>query len=125
MKKQLNDFWIGNVLDKTIIGIEQYNGIKIIHYYAFSWLADDSTNTPYRFAEYTGFIEDLEKVLEYGISNFESEYQEGINQYVEDCTEEQCADYYAHYNNGEAPRFISEKDVSVKTPYGVYILTDT
>ena len=44
---------------------------------------------------------------------------------MEDCTEEQCADLYAHYNNGEAPRFISENDVSMSTPYEVYVLTDT
>jgi len=125
MKKQINDFGIGTVLDRTIIGIEQCNGRKIIHYYAFGWLADGSANTPYRFAEYTGFIEDLEKVLEFGISNFESEYQEEIKQYVEDCTEEQCADFYAHYDNGNPPKFISEKDVSMSTPYEVYVLTDT
>ena len=125
MKKQIYDFCIGNVLDRTIIGIEQCNGRKIIHYYAFGWLADGSANTPYRFAEYTGFIVDLEKGLEYGISNFESEYQEEIKQYVEDCTEEQCADFYAHYDNGNPPKFISEKDVSMTTAYGVYILTDT
>ena len=118
-------FDIGEVIERTIIGIEQQNGRKAIHYYAYSWYADDSSGTPYRFCEYTGFIEDLEKVLKYGISCFESEFQEEITQYIEDCTEEGYEKNYAHYDSGNPPRFISEKDVSMKTPYGIYILIDT
>lgn len=118
-------FDIGEVIERTIIGIEQQNGRKVIHYYAYSWYADDSSGTPYRFCEYTGFIEDLEKVLKYGISCYEGEYQEYIKQYIDDCTEEDCVDYYAHYDRDCPPDLISEKDVSMATPYGVYILIDT
>lgn len=118
-------FDIGDVIDRTIISIEKQDGRKVIHYYAYSWYAYDSSDTPFRFCEYTGFIVDLERALKYGISCYEGEFQEEITQYIDDCTEEECKKNYAHYDNGKPPKFISEKDVSMATPYGVYILIDT
>ena len=118
-------FDISDVIDRTIISIEKQDGRKVIHYYAYSWYAYDSSDTPFRFCEYTGFIVDLEKALKYGISCYEGEFQEEITQYIDDCTEEECKKNYAHYDNGKPPKFISEKDVSMATPYGVYILIDT
>jgi len=118
-------FDISDVIDRTIISIEKQDGRKVIHYYAYSWYAYDSSETPFRFCEYTGFIVDLEKALKYGISCYEGEFQEEITQYIDDCTEEECKKNYAHYDNGKPPKFISEKDVSMATPYGVYILIDT
>ena len=118
-------FDIGEVIERTIIGIEQQNGRKAIHYYAYSWYADDSSGTPYRFCEYTGFIKELEKVLKYGVSCYEGVYQEYIKQYIADCNEKECVLFYSQYDNGKQPKFISEKDVSMKTPYGIYVLVDT
>ncbi len=118
-------FEIGDIIERTIISIEKQDGRKVIHYYAYSWYADDSSETPFRFCEYTGFIVDLDKTLLYGISCYEGEYQEQIKQYIYDCTEEKCVDFYSHYDDGKPPKFISEKDVSMATPYGVYILIDT
>ena len=116
---------ITDVLERTIIGIENLCGKKHIHYYAYSWYSDDSSPTPYRFAEYTFFIEDLEKVLKYGITCYESEYQEYIKQYILDCSEEECRDCYIYYHAGQPPKLIRERDISLSTPCGFYILTDT
>ena len=101
-------FEIGEVIERTIISIEMHDGKKAIHYYAYSWFADDSSETPFRFCEYTGFIVDLERALKYGISCYEGEYQEQIKQYIYDCTEEKCVDFYNHYDNGN-PRSLSLK----------------
>lgn len=117
-------FEIGDVLENTIIGIEDWDGEKSIHYYAYSYCADDGAPDSYRLVEYTFFIETLAKVLQYGIKQYESDYQEEVKQYIEDCTEGELIRLYEHYDKGEAPVHIWISEITMETPYGMYILED-
>ena len=117
-------FEIGDVLENTIIGIEDWDGEKSIHYYAYSYCSDNGAPDSYRFVEYTFFIETLAKALQYGIKQYESDYQEEVKQYIEDCKEDELIRFYEHYDNGEAPAPILVSEITMGTPYGMYILED-
>ena len=117
-------FEIGDILENTIIGIEDWDGEKSIHYYAYSYCSDNGAPDSFRFVEYTYFIETLAKALQYGIKQYESDHQEEVKQYVEDCTEDELVRFYKHYDKGEAPVHIWVSEITMETPYGMYILED-
>ena len=117
-------FEIGDILENTIIGIEDWDGEKSIHYYAYSYCSDNGAPDSFRFVEYTYFIETLAKALQYVIKQYESDHQEEVKQYVEDCTEDELVRFYKHYDKGEAPTPIWVSEITEKTPYGMYILED-
>lgn len=116
---------ISALLEKMIIGIELYkdkngNEKKSVHYYAYSWYTDGEP--AYRFAEYTFFYGDLEEVLKIGVCRYEEKHQELIKQYICDCSENEIIEFYETYDNGNPAIFIREKDISIDTPCGVYII---
>ena len=118
------NFEIGDILENTIIGIEDWDGEKSIHYYAYSYCSDNGAPDSFRFVEYTYFIETLAKALQYGIKQYESDHQEEVKQYVEDCTEDELVRFYKHYDKGEAPVHIWVSEITMETPFGMYILED-
>lgn len=113
---------INDYLEKTVVGIETDEEGKKIHYYGYGYISDDCSDKPYRFLEYTWFIAPLKDVLEFGIREYESEYQDQFKQYITDCTKEQCGSIYEHYDNGNIPKLMLESDVDMNTPDGCYIL---
>lgn len=115
---------INNFEGKTIIGIEEENGKKIVHFYGYGYYSEGAQDekTPYRFVEYTFFYAPLEEVVEVGVSNYESEYSDQIKQYIMDCTRLGCEKIYETYDNGNPPILLNKEKLSIDTPKGVYIL---
>ena len=41
-----------------------------------------------------------------------------------DCTEDELVRFYKHYDKGEAPVHIWVSEITMETPFGMYILED-
>jgi len=109
--------------EKTVVGIEPgENGEKDVHFFGYGYCAEDGTDTPYRFVEYTWFIVPLKEVLKTGFASYEGDNSDQYKQYITDCTEESMYDIYMHYDNGSQPVVIKEEDISENTPFGCYIV---
>lgn len=115
-----NQIELGDVEEHTIIAVEEENGRKYVHFFGYGYYADDGTDTPYRFLEYTFLIAPLEDVLKEGVADYESNHQDSCKQYITDCNEEKCLDIYRHYDNGKQPKLLSE--LTLDTPVGTYII---
>lgn len=115
-------FELSDVYDKTIISIENHDGEKIIHLMGYGYCADDSSNHPYRFVEYTFFYVPMSRLNNKSIEDIENEESELYKQYIEDCTKERIFYIYRHYNNGIAPIILKKEELNESTPYGMYIL---
>ena len=53
---------------------------------------------------------------------WESDYQDEVTQYIEDCTPERINEIYATFDDGKIPKEIKEDEITLATPCGVYIL---
>ena len=115
MNKEMNE--------KTILGIgSDNNGNKVIHYYGYGYYCGCDEEKPYRFLEYTFFYADLQEALDIGISEYEGKHQDSVKQYITDCTEGELESIYKHYDEGVSPTPISEAEITLDTPCGVYVL---
>ena len=111
--------------EDLVFGIEtDDDGTKIVHLYGYGYDAGagESEAEPCRFVEYTFFYVPLTEVLERGIFNVESEDSEPIKQYITDCTYEGMLEMYRHYDNGNCPTPITEKELSMELKEGVYVV---
>lgn len=112
-------YTIGDILEKTIIGIElDDDGKKIIHYYGYSWYT--GSEPEYRFAEYIFFYGNLVEVLETGIYAYEMQYQDLVKQYISEHDQKEITILYCSYDNGNPAIPINERDISINTPFGIY-----
>lgn len=110
-------------LEDTIIGIENFDGVKFVHFYGYGYIADDNGDgKDCRFLEYCGMYAPLSEVLVNGFLKAEQDRMESVKEYIRDCTEEECMEIYNHYDNGSAPEFINESDIDMDTPCGIYIV---
>jgi len=109
--------------ERTVIGIEPGDdGEKAVHFYGYGYCADDGTETPYRFVEYTWFIAPLRDVLKVGFESYEGDNGDRYKQYITDCTEEKMNEIYKHYDNGNQPTVIKEEEITEDTQFGCYIV---
>ena len=106
----------------TIVQIFTEDGVKRIHYYGYGYYAHQDGEKEYRFLEYTWFIVDLAEALKMGLYEYESVFCDQYKTYITDCTEEECAEIYEHYDNGEMPKLIFVDEVNMDTPDGAYIM---
>lgn len=108
--------------EKTVFAIEEEDGLKYCHFSGYGYYAGTEIvpGKPYRFVEYTFCYAPLEEVIRFGFSECESYYGPESKQYVTDCTEKEMYDIYKHYDNGSAPKELSE--ITMETPCGCYIL---
>lgn len=119
MKRTIADYE-----DKTIVGIEMEYGKKVVHFYGYGYYSEgcDGDEAPYRFLQYCGFTAPIEDVLKAGVSEYESDNQDQFKQYINDCTEAKCIDFYEHFDAGRMPQLLKKEDLNIDTPLGVYIL---
>lgn len=57
-----------------------------------------------------------------GVNRYESEYSDGIKQYIEDCTKKTMVERYMHYDAGECPLPIPVSKLDMNVPDGTYVL---
>lgn len=102
----------------TLISIENYNGIKHIHYLGYGYMSEAVTpGKPARIVEYTGLICPLEKALKHGLSAWETDNSEGVTQYISDVTEHELDEYLS------AHPYVFEKDItSTNLHCGTYFM---
>ena len=114
---------IDDYSENTIVEICTKGEDRLIHYFGYGYYAHED-GKPYRFLEYTWFIAPLEEALKMGLHEYESENCDQYKTYIEDCTEEECVEFYEHYDNGKTPKLIYVDEVDMNTPDGVYILIE-
>ena len=115
-------FNLADVLDKTVISVEEINGEKVAHLGGYGYYCDDGSKTPYRFVEYTFFYIPLKRLEKEDIGDIESQESCEYKQYISDYNEEQLLHVYQHYNNGSAPILLKKEELNINTPYGMYVL---
>ena len=91
---------------------------KIVHIMGDSYFAEDGSNPPCRFVEYSFAYIPLKEILEKGMPD--GDWYAQFKQYIQDCTEEELVEIYEHYDNGNMPTVITE--ISKDLPCGCYIL---
>lgn len=110
-------------LEDTVIALETYGGDRVVHFYGYGYCAEqDNGKGEYRFLEYCGYEVPLDEVLSMGFIEAEQSQMDSVKEYIRDCTEDECMDIYAHYDNGNEPTFIKESEIDMNTPDGVYIV---
>ncbi|MCD7819414.1 MAG: hypothetical protein LUH07_10245 [Lachnospiraceae bacterium] len=107
-------------IDKTIVNIEDINGIKYIHYMGFGYYVGEPVDKPYRWVSYTWLICPLSVALEYGVTKYEEDNQELVKQYIDDMSEEEIIEDI--FREDAVP--IMEKDITTDIPCGTYIIID-
>jgi hypothetical protein len=126
-KQRVPTLTYSDLIDRTIIQIfttldQAERETRYIHFFAYGYCAGDGSDKDHRFLEYTWFIAPLQKVLNIGVREYESEYSDEVKQYIEDCSEQTMIERYTHYDAGECPLPISESKLDMNIPDGTYIL---
>lgn len=123
------DYKYNQVIDKTIVEIftgADEDGVvkKWIHFCAYGYFCEDAPDPKrdHRFVEYTFFMVPLKEVLDFGVSEYESEEGCRYKQYIDDVSEDQMVANYNHYDNGKQPKLLHKEDINIDTPDGFYIL---
>ena len=116
-----------DVIGKTIVDIytlfENGTETRHIHFMAYGYRSDSKTDDKdHRFLEYTFFTAPLQKVLDYGVVLYESDFGCESKQYIEDCTADVMLDRYLHYDAGKCPLPIPTDKLDINIPDGLYIL---
>lgn len=110
---------LNDVIDKTIVEINTDNE-PYIHYLAYGYYADDKRCI---LVEYTGFYVQMKDIFDFGsVYEYELEFGCDYKQYLTDMNDDKLFDCYTHYDNGNMPKIINEKDIDINTPSGVYIV---
>lgn len=102
-------------MDKTLISIEMIDGVKYIHFLGYGYFCGEPSDKPYRWVDYTFLMCPIEEAIKYGVSKWESDYQDSVKQYIQDLSE-------SDYNTLEEHEVISVEDIAEGTPCGLYYL---
>lgn len=105
-------------ISNECIGSHNQGTEKIVHIMGDSYFAQDASDPPYRFVEYTFAYIPLKEILEKGMPN--GDWYAEFKQYIQDCTEEELIEIYEHYDNGNMPTAITA--LTEDLPCGCYIL---
>lgn len=111
---------IEKYIEHSIVGVEFQDGMKTIHYYGYSYEADQGE--PYRFVEYCGLTAPLKEALAVGVVTYEVDNGCEAKQYVTDADAEKIIDIYRHYDNGHEPKELPINELTIDTPCGIYRL---
>ena len=118
-----------DVIERTIVEVytcyeKDGKEERFIHFLGYGYCSDafEDDNKDHRFLEYTFFVAPLQEVLDFGVSEYESEFGCEYKQYIEDCTDDTMVGRYLHYNGGVCPLPISKDKLDINTPDGSYIL---
>lgn len=106
---------MNNEEDRTLISIEDVNGIKYIHFLGYGYFAGEMSDKPYRWVEYTGLISPISEVIKVGATRWEAENGPKTKQYIEDLTESEF-DTMCGYP------VIAPKEITEEIPCGLYYL---
>lgn len=102
--------------DKTLIVIEMIDGEKYIHYSGYAYYVGDPKDKPYRWVDYTLLMCPLSKAIDYGIKEYESDYQDDAQQYILDLTEAE----YDEIVNDEKHTVLNVEDITQDIACGTY-----
>lgn len=102
--------------NKTLIIIEMIGDEKYIHYSGYAYYAGNPQDKPYRWIDYTFLMCPLSKAIDYGIKEYESDYQDDVQQYISDLTEFE----YDEIVNDEKHIILNAEDITQDIACGTY-----